>query len=135
MGVDRFITWGVKPEWGRPTIKRVAQVAQEFLGPTWDVRITDKKCWIVCECKDNPTFHLRSEYVRNGDAHAMAYVRAHDEIYAESTRGFEICFLGRHGQKQTSIITRQTDRFTSALANELTRILAQWWHGTIGWPS
>lgn len=138
MGVDRWIDWREDdvPDWGPPTLDRVAQVAEDFLGPNWEVSVRPgDKGWIVCETKDKQTFHLRSEYERNGDDYAMSYLRGHDETYKDSTRGFEICFFGHHGEEQTSVITRQADRFTSAIADELTRILAQWWGGDVRWPS
>lgn len=129
MGMDRFIKWSEPPEWGAPTIEKIAQVCREFLGPRWSVRITDPT-WIVAECSDPQTFHLRSEYGENS-----SFVKGWDSSYGEFTRGFEVCFQGKHGEKQTSVITRSADSFTSALADRFTKIIARWWHGEIEWPS
>lgn len=137
MGVDRWIRWKEDdvPDWGRPTIDRIAQTARDFLGPSWTVRISARRNWIICETQAPQRFHLRSEFVRLGDESAMTRVRATDEMFSEMGRGFEICFFGEHGEEQFSVITRQADRFTNAVADELTRIIAQWWHGDVEWPT
>ena len=52
MSVDRFIDWGTFPEWGAPTIDRLAAVARDYLGERWTVALRQGRdldlCWIDC---------------------------------------------------------------------------------------
>ena len=130
MGMDRFITWGPAPEWGHPTLERLAAVAQNFLGPEWKVT-HDGDNWIVCENGQPQRWALLSEYVP-GDADPIAFQESYG---SQRTRGFEVFFEGVGVEDQTSVITRQADEFTGALADQYTKIIARWWQGTIEWPS
>lgn len=129
MGMDRLIKWGEAPEWGHPTLERLANVAKNFLGPEWAVT-HDNKDWIVCESGQPQRWSLLSEYVP-GDADPVAFQEAYG---SERTRGFEVFFQGVGSEDQTSVITRCGDEFTSALADQYTKIIARWWEGTIEWP-
>lgn len=119
MGLDRFITWKDDPAWGSPTIERIAETARDFLGEDWEVSFYGS--WITCESKSKQSFHLRSE---------MPEKSKFAEEMQKHTRGFEVFFPGPTGK--TSVITRQADRFTCAVADEFASILAQWWNGEIG---
>jgi len=125
MGMDRFIHWKEPPEWGSPTIERLAAVAQNFLGPRWSVTHTED--WIVCESGEQQTWALLSEYTP-GDIEPEKFQKQYAE--GTPTRGFEVFFT----EDQTSVITRQADEFTSALADQYAKIIARWWKGEIEWP-
>lgn len=134
MSTDRFIEWGEPPEWGPPTIERLARVAQDFLGERWAVRQTSAS-WIVCECADKQTFPLRSErrdIISTGRDAGLTYGEVLHREEQRRTRGFEISFPR---DRNTSVITRQADEFTSAVADQFTRLIARWWNGEIKWPT
>lgn len=136
MGRDRFVRWSKKdrPEWGEPTLERLAQVARDFLGPKWKVYSTGET-WLVCECKDKGTFALRSERddkIASGPNKGQTFGEVAHRAAQEETRGFEVFFLVENGKiKQTSVITRHADEFTSALADRYAAIIARWWHGKV----
>lgn len=130
MGMDRFIKWDASSKHGLPTLKGLMQVAQDFLGSRWEVRATDDT-WIVCECQDPMTFSLASVYPERGGSDA--YSESLKKHYSESTRGFEV-FFPKEGASG-SVITRQADEFTCALADRYAKIITRWWHGTVEWPS
>ncbi len=136
MGLDRFITWKKpRPEWGEPTLEKLAQVARDFLGPMWKVYSTHETT-LVCECKDKGTFALRSERDDIVDEGKRKGKKTWGELMHEDmqtrTRGFEIFFLVENGKiKQTSVITRRADDFTGALADRYAAIIALWWHGKV----
>lgn len=131
MGLDRFIKWGKPPEWGKPTIEKLAAVAQDFLGKRWKVYSTDATR-LVCECKDKQTFALRSERDEPSDDPDVTTGDLMYQAAQEQTRGFEVFFLVEKGKiKQTSVITRQADDFTSALADRYAQIIARWWNGAV----
>ncbi len=122
MGMDRFIKWGKPQEWGAPTVERLAQVARDYLGARWSVRITSPK-WIVCETDEPSTAPLKSEFSPGSGVPA----------WDEQTRGFEIFFPD--SSVRTSVITRRADEFTNAVADGYTKCIARWWNGEIEWPS
>lgn len=133
MGLDRFIRWGPPPEWGPPTLERLASVARDFLGERWRVT-TDGECWIACECDDKQTFALRSERTdpSEGRDKTITAGEGMHRAYQDRTRGFEIFFLVEDGKiDQTSVITRQADEFTGALADQYGELIARWWNGTM----
>ena len=133
MGLDRFIRWKRdRPEWGDPTLEKIAQVAQDFLGLRWTVKITDPT-WIVCETDEPQTFALRScrDDKDSPDKTETFGEAMHREMGAQ-TRGFEVFFLVEKGRiNRTSVITRQADEFTGALADRFAQILARWWDGEV----
>lgn len=50
-------------------------------------------------------------------------------------REVEVFFSGEHGEDQTSVITRHSDEFTSAVADQFARLIARWWNGEVEWPT
>ena len=52
-------------------------------------------------------------------------------------RGFEIYFPGAFGQtdQPTSVITREADDYTDALAERFTKIISRYWNGEVQWPT
>lgn len=145
MGMDRFIKWKKPKEWGPPTLQKLVTVAQEFLGPRWKVTIsenTTEPCWIVCETDEQSTHPLISEYVpgqkHDGPPTPEEITRFRKAMATmDRGRGFEIYFPGAYGEtkQRTSVITRQADEFTSALADQFTKLIARWWNGKVEWPS
>lgn len=131
MSRDRFIEWGPPLEWGAPTLEKLATVARDFLGPHWTVRATDDT-WLVCECEDKQTFALRScrdDLITEGKNAGRSYGELFHEDMQTRTRGFEVFFSVKGGE--TSVITRQADEFTSALADRFAEIIARWWNGKV----
>lgn len=139
MGQDRFIRWKKpRPEWGEPTLDKLAQVASDFLGTRWTVRKTGD-FWLVCECDDLMTFSLRSQRDDLATEGKNKGKKTVGDIYHEDmqkrTRGFEVFHLVEKGRiKQTSVVTRQADEFTGALADRYAEIIARWWSGEVEWP-
>jgi len=128
MGSDRYITWGETPEWGPPTIEKVAATAIDFLGDRWTAKIRADTGCLVVECGDPNTFHLASE---RPEMKGMYRLRRDSEEV--STRGFEIWFE----DDGTTVITTRAhscDSFTDALVERFTKIIARWWNGEIEWP-
>lgn len=129
MGLDRFVRWQEpRPEWGDPTIEQLATVAQDFLGPRWEV--TTKDVWIICQCSDRQTFSLRSvrdDLITDG----RTWGEMMQEELNKQTRGFEVFHDLTHPDGHTSVITRQADEFTGALADRYADIIARWWHGIV----
>ena len=127
---DRLITWKEAPEWGAPTPEKLAAVAIDFLGDRWKTQIepfpSGNGAWVYIYCEDKCTFHLSSERPEMGDPFA------HPD--GDQTRGFQIYFPFERG-KTTSVITKLTDSFTSALAKRYTEIIAKWWNGEVEWPT
>lgn len=119
MGLDRFIRWGDPPVWGSPNIEKLTRVLEDFLGPRWRVNV--KAPWIVAECDDPCTLALTSEMEFET---AMRQVNLMND---RGPRGFEVFY----NQTQTSVITRQADEFTCALADRYAAIIARWWNGTV----
>jgi hypothetical protein len=116
MSFDRFVRWGTPPEWGAPTIERLAAVARSFLGERWLVTV-EGNVWITCECDDPQTVALEPE-------------RPEMKGCRDGTRYFEVFHCtGLDGH--TSVITRQSDEFTGALADRYAAIVARWWNGTV----
>jgi len=129
MSVDRQITWLEPHEhFGRPTIERVRDVAQDFLGPRWNVYIEGKHN-VVC-ISDEPMTHSLISQQQDWD-----FARNLHERYQKRARGFRIFFLDEHGEKQTAVRTWEADDFTGALADRFAKILARFWHGEVRWPT
>jgi len=129
VSLDRFIDWGPFPEWGAPTIERLAQVAADFLGDGWEVKMSSarsrERCWIDCLSKEPNTFALASE-------NKTHFSRQAEEANKRGPRCFEVFFSVEGGEiTQTSVITRQSDEFTGALADRYAAIIARWWGGTV----
>lgn len=130
MSVDRQITWLEPHEHsGRPTIVKLRDVAQDFLGPRWDVAISENGKWLTCHCPDPMTYSLISQQ-QDWD-----FAQHQHQHYQSRTRGFRVFFLGQHGEEQTSVQTSQADEFSSALADQFAKLIARFWHGEIRWPS
>lgn len=147
MSIDRFISWpATPPEWGLPTPERLMRVLKDFLGDDWEVSArafprpeSEPGYWILAhapgQCCTSP---LASE---NDTARGRF-----DDPKHPMTRAFEV-FLptvrphteapidNRSGAPHASIITRQVDAYTGALADEFTRIVARWWSATVEWPT
>jgi hypothetical protein len=126
MGLDRFIHWGPAPEWGPPTLERMAAIARDFLGERWLVTVSAPM--IVCECEDPQTYALASE--RNDALGGTTFGEAQRREMASFSRAFEIYHDTDPGG-HTSVITRATDDFTSALADRYAAIVARWWNGEV----
>lgn len=144
MSVDRFIKWGKPRDHGPPTLEKLMAVAQEFLGSRWKVYLvegTRTPCSIVCETDEQQTYPLISEYVpcqnHDGPPTQEEIDLFRSKALAGTTRGFEIYFPGPYGKtkERSSIITRQADEFTDALASQYAKIIARYWNGKIEWPS
>jgi hypothetical protein len=142
--MDRFIKWRKPKEWGPPTLEKLVTVAQEFLGSRWKVYVSDQTtdpCWIVCETYEDQTWPLITEYVPSqehaGPPTQEEIDRFRKGVLTGRTRGFEIYFPGAYGEtkERSSVITRQADEFTNALADQFTKIIARWWNGKVEWPS
>lgn len=120
MGQDRFVEW--KDE--RPAIEALAAVLQDFLGPRWQVLNQDP--WITANCDDPCTFPLTSQF---SPAEAEDHIRSLNE---RGPRGFEVFHLsGSSAEAHTSVITRQADEFTCALADRYAAIIARWFKGIV----
>ncbi len=135
MSLDRFIRWKTKrPEWGDPTIEKLATVARDFLGPRWTVKISNE-CWITCETDDHMTFALRSEHddlIEDGRNKGRPSGDVQHEAMQKQTRGFNVFFLVKNGKiDQTSVITRMADEYTGALADGYAAMIARWWNGEV----
>ena len=143
MSVDRFIDWGTFPEWGAPTIDRLAAVARDYLGERWTVALRQGRdldlCWIDCASDEKCTFPLRSERDDAVEYGPNKGTKAGDvlhEAQQKTTRFFEVFFLVEGGKiEQTSVITRHCDEFTDNVADGLAKIYARWWNGKVRWPS
>jgi len=108
----------------------LAEVARNFLGERWTV--TTEGSWIACECADKQTFALRSERTDPDSLGTTTTGEALHRAYQERPRCFEVFFLVENDKiEQTSVITRQSDEFTGALADEYAEIIARWWNGTV----
>lgn len=128
MSVDRFITWGPKSE---VTAEKIAQTARDFLGSHWKVGVESMATgtdWITASCEVQCSHHAKSIYP---DAERFRFAFEGDQ-----ERFFEVYFPREElGRGRTSVITRQTDRYTSCLADEFARIIAKFWDGEVEWPT
>ncbi len=137
MGLDRFIRWDEPPEWGPPTIEKLAAVAENYLGSRWKVTVSDP--WITCECEDKQTFPLRTErddLIADGPNMGEKFGEILHADMQQRTRGFEVFFSVKKGKiEQTSVITRQADEFTGNVADGYAKLIARWWNGKVEWPT
>jgi hypothetical protein len=134
MSVDRQITWLEPPHEtsGRPTIDKLKEVAQDFLGPRWEVYIKEgatQRCWLHCHCPDKMTYPLISQQTD------WDFAQQQVKYYSGRTRGFYVFFSGEHGEKQTAVSTAQADEFSSALADQFCKLISRFWNGSIRWPT
>lgn len=143
MGMDRFIKWGKPAQWGTATPERLAAIARDFLGPQWRVSINPlakSASSLVCETDVMKTWPLVSEYVPSQDHDGPPTIEEQERFkrsWGAQSRGFEVYFPGGYGEtkERTSVITRQADDYTSALADAYTTIIARWFQGKVSWPS